>query len=216
MTVIEEKDQSSQSKTTEDLEAELEQVSKELRAQSGNKGLTQLAAVFGVLIALAAMLAVTFKLQDNNDAAQAMHNRMNGAAPAAPANMPGISGDEMSAGGGSAQADSVDAARQVNSTLGEFWVRPDKTSVPAGKIEFTVRNTGQVEHELMVERMPMKMDAPGQPNEDASQGMIEDMAPGESGKMTVNLKPGMYVLFCNVAGHYAAGQHTMLRVTGRS
>jgi uncharacterized cupredoxin-like copper-binding protein len=32
--------------------------------------------------------------------------------------------------------------------------------------------------------------------------------------MTVNLKPGMYELFCNVPGHYAMGQHTMFKVTG--
>jgi uncharacterized cupredoxin-like copper-binding protein len=32
--------------------------------------------------------------------------------------------------------------------------------------------------------------------------------------MTLNLKPGMYMLFCNVPGHYALGQHTMLKVTG--
>jgi len=25
---------------------------------------------------------------------------------------------------------------------------------------------------------------------------------------------GMYMLFCNITGHYAAGQHTVFRVTG--
>jgi uncharacterized cupredoxin-like copper-binding protein len=44
--------------------------------------------------------------------------------------------------------------------------------------------------------------------------MIEDMAPGQTGHMTVNLKPGRYMLFCNLPGHYAAGQHTMFTVTG--
>jgi uncharacterized cupredoxin-like copper-binding protein len=102
----------------------------------------------------------------------------------------------------------------VSSTLGEYYIHPNMTSVRAGKIEFSARNVGQVTHELMVERMPMKMDGPGQPNEDAAQGMIDDMGPGASGKMTLALQPGMYMLFCNLPGHYAAGQHTMLRVTG--
>jgi uncharacterized cupredoxin-like copper-binding protein len=31
--------------------------------------------------------------------------------------------------------------------------------------------------------------------------------------MTLRLHPGMYMLFCNVTGHYAAGQHTVLKVT---
>ena len=115
------------------------------------------------------------------------------------------------AGAGGASAGSMPV---VSSTLGEYYIHPNVTSVPAGKIEFTAKNVGQVTHELMVEQMPIKMDGPGQPNEDAAQGMIQDMGPGASGKMMLNLKPGMYMLFCNVTGHYAAGQHTMLRVTG--
>jgi uncharacterized cupredoxin-like copper-binding protein len=31
--------------------------------------------------------------------------------------------------------------------------------------------------------------------------------------MTLKLMPGKYMLFCNVPGHYAAGQHTVLTVT---
>ena len=46
------------------------------------------------------------------------------------------------------------------------------------------------------------------------QGMIDDMGPGQSGHMTLNLKAGTYMLFCNVPGHYAMGQHTMFKVTG--
>src|SRR5262249_8603069 len=131
-------------------------------------------------------------------------------------NMPGQMAGAMSAGaGGPAAASSgANSIPVVSSTLGEYWIHPNMTSVPAGKIEFTARNIGQVEHELMVERMPIRMDAPMQPNEDAAQGMINDMTRGESGKMTLNLKPGMYMLFCNVQGHFAAGQHTTLRVTG--
>jgi len=57
------------------------------------------------------------------------------------------------------------------------------------------------------------MDGPGRPNEEAALGMIEDMEPGESGTMTLRLTPGTYVLFCNVSGHYAAGQHMRFTVT---
>jgi uncharacterized cupredoxin-like copper-binding protein len=102
----------------------------------------------------------------------------------------------------------------VRVKLGEMWVRPQYTSVQAGKVTFVARNTGQVEHELMVERAPIAMDGPGRPTEDAAQGMIEDMEPGEGGQMTVKLEPGSYVLFCNVTGHYAAGQHVRFTVTG--
>ncbi len=196
--------------TTEDLEAELEELRREMAAKSARSGATQLAVFLAVLLGLAALVAVAFKLDDNQSASTAMHNQMRGNMPAAMG--PGGGGTASQAGAASqATAGSV---QQVTAQLGDYWVRPDVTSVPAGKVMFTAQNVGQVPHELMVERMPMKMDAPGQPNEEAAQGMIEDMEPGESGHMTLNLKPGQYMLFCNVTGHYAAGQHTMFTVTG--
>lgn len=36
-------------------------------------------------------------------------------------------------------------------------------------------------------------------------GEIADLAPGKTGKLTLNLKPGTYVLFCNQPGHYKDG-----------
>ena len=98
--------------------------------------------------------------------------------------------------------------------LGDYWVAPSVPSVRAGKVMFTATNVGKVPHELMVERMPIKFDSPMHPNEDAAQGMIADMDPGQTGRMTMRLTPGAYMLFCNVTGHYAAGQHTVFRVTG--
>lgn len=70
--------------------------------------------------------------------------------------------------------------RTIHVKLGEMWVRPDYASVKAGKVTFAATNTGQLEHELMIERMPLKMDRPGRPNEEAAQGMIEDMEPGKA------------------------------------
>ena len=86
-------------------------------------------------------------------------------------------------------------------------------TIAAGKVTFVARNIGMLKHELMIERVPLKMDGPGRPNEDSAQGMIKDMDSMQSGKMTVRLTPGTYELFCNVPGHYAAGQHTLFTVT---
>jgi uncharacterized cupredoxin-like copper-binding protein len=98
--------------------------------------------------------------------------------------------------------------------LGDYWAAPAVSSVRAGTVTFKASNVGRVPHELMVERAPIKFDAPMRPNEDAAQGMIDDMDPGRSGQMTMQLRPGTYVVFCNVNGHYAAGQHILFRVTG--
>lgn len=43
-------------------------------------------------------------------------------------------------------------------------------------------------------------------------GEIADVAPGKSGKLTLNLRPGTYVLFCNQPGHYNDGMFTKLTV----
>ena len=193
------------SETTAELEAELETLRSQVESSRKRSGTTQLAAFFALLMGIAALLGVAFKLDDNQSSVNAMHNQMGG-------NMASTMG-AVGSGGAVAQP-SGGAMAQVSADLGDYWVRPDVQSVPAGKVTFTATNVGAVPHELMVERAPIKMMGPQSPVEDAALGMIEDMAPGESGRMTVTLKPGMYMLFCNVPGHYALGQQTMLKVTG--
>ena len=43
-------------------------------------------------------------------------------------------------------------------------------------------------------------------------GEIANLAPGKTGKLTLNLKPGTYVLFCNEPGHYQDRMVTRLTV----
>ena len=43
-------------------------------------------------------------------------------------------------------------------------------------------------------------------------GSLEPGAPGAVRDLTVQLKPGRYILFCNMEGHYMAGMHTELVV----
>jgi uncharacterized cupredoxin-like copper-binding protein len=193
--------------TTEELEEELEEVRAELEAKRRSSSGWHLLALFGSVIAVAAFVAIVLGANDKQSAVSSMHNQMN--APAL------NGGGMMGAGAGTASGgSSAAAAHQVNVQLADYTVQPNTSSVPAGKVTFNATNAGQVPHELMIERMPIKMDAPNQPNEDAAQGMIDDMGPGASGSMTLNLKPGSYELFCNVPGHYAMGQHTMFKVTG--
>ena len=45
-------------------------------------------------------------------------------------------------------------------------------------------------------------------------GEVSELDPGTSGKVELDLKPGRYVLFCNVPGHYMLGMWTELTVTG--
>lgn len=43
---------------------------------------------------------------------------------------------------------------------------------------------------------------------------VKELRPRDSGSVTVDLQPGTYILYCNIAGHYVMGMWTMITVTG--
>jgi FtsP/CotA-like multicopper oxidase with cupredoxin domain len=99
----------------------------------------------------------------------------------------------------------------VNATLGDMWVKADKTTVKAGKVTFAVTNTGATMHGLAIAPAPAKM-ADGMLDESAFVAKGEDLASGASGTVTADLKPGQYELVCYIPGHYMAGQKLALTV----
>lgn len=95
--------------------------------------------------------------------------------------------------------------------LTEFKLIPVPTSAANGKIGFTVRNAGKLEHEFVIVKsnlppgkLPVKN---GRASEKGSVGEIGDIAPGTTRKKSFSLSPGKYVLLCNLKGHYQAGQY---------
>jgi nitrite reductase (NO-forming) len=100
----------------------------------------------------------------------------------------------------------------IKTELGEMFVKPAQTQIKAGKVTFIAHNGGTLPHMLMVEKTPLKMDAPGQPSESAALADTGIIQPGQTKSITVTLKKGQYELFCNVPGHYAAGQTTTVSV----
>ena len=104
------------------------------------------------------------------------------------------------------------AKADVNATLGDMWVKADKTTVKAGKVTFAVKNTGATMHGLAIAPAPAK--APAACSTRArSSAKGEDLAAGASGTLTADLKPGKYELVCYVPGHYMAGQKLAFEVT---
>lgn len=114
--------------------------------------------------------------------------------------------------GGSAPATVKAVPGAIATELGEMFVKPATTTVKAGKVTFAAKNAGVLPHMLMVEKTPIKLQAPGQPDEAAALGDTGIIQPGKSKNLTVMLKAGTYELFCNVPGHYAAGQKTTITV----
>jgi uncharacterized cupredoxin-like copper-binding protein len=97
----------------------------------------------------------------------------------------------------------------------------DQKTVPAGKVTFNVTNVSkETQHEMLVS--PVKdentvlpyVENENRVDEEASGdlGEVSELDPGKSGSLTLDLKPGLYILFCNIPGHYTAGMWTMLTV----
>jgi uncharacterized cupredoxin-like copper-binding protein len=93
-------------------------------------------------------------------------------------------------------------------------VEPDKFAVPAGMVTFKVTNaSADTVHEMLVVpiadmQTPLPYnDKENRVDEEAAHdlGEVAELDPGKSGELTIELKPGLYALLCNVPGHYGAG-----------
>ena len=97
----------------------------------------------------------------------------------------------------------------------------DQKSVPAGKVTFEVSNAAtETQHEMLIS--PIKDENVVLPfvatenrvDEEASGnlGEVSELDPGKSGALTLELKPGLYLPFCNIPGHFMAGMWTTIKV----
>jgi uncharacterized cupredoxin-like copper-binding protein len=106
-------------------------------------------------------------------------------------------------------------------SMATMGVTADPGTVPAGEVTFNVTNASKgMVHEMIV--------APVAPTETAlpydsgtmrvdeeaagALGEVEELEPGETGSLSLNLKKGTYILFCNIPGHYRMGMWTLLNV----
>ena len=100
-------------------------------------------------------------------------------------------------------------------------IKIQPTTVPAGKVVFKVTsNSKTVIHEMLVAPLSKAntalpyIEAENRADETKAGdlGEVSELDPGKSGELAIDLKPGMYVLFCNVPGHLGAGMWTTLTV----
>jgi uncharacterized cupredoxin-like copper-binding protein len=108
-------------------------------------------------------------------------------------------------------------------TVKDFSIAMERSTVESGFETFVITNKGPSIHEfvlfltdLAADKLPVEN---GQVNEESTglelEGDAEDIQPGPiTSILTANLPPGHYAVICNVRGHYLAGMHTDLTVTG--
>jgi uncharacterized cupredoxin-like copper-binding protein len=91
------------------------------------------------------------------------------------------------------------------------------TTFKAGVVTFEATNTSKdMVHEMIVavlrdpnKPLPyIKDDQRVDEEKGEHLGEVSELAPGATGALRITLKPGRYLLYCNVAGHYAMGMWT--------
>jgi uncharacterized cupredoxin-like copper-binding protein len=110
--------------------------------------------------------------------------------PAAPTTSTSATSTPAAAGGGTV-------------TLGEseFKITPKDATAKSGKVTIDVKNDGQIVHNLNVE------------GNGIAEKKTADLQPGSSGKLTVDLKPGKYEMYCSIDGHRASGMEGTITVS---
>ena len=123
---------------------------------------------------------------DNNDSGSASTP----ASTAAPTTSTAATSTPAAAGGGTV-------------TLGEseFKITPKDATAKAGKVTIDVKNDGAIVHNLNVEGNGL------------AEKKTADLQPGSSGKLTVDLKPGKYEMYCSIDGHRASGMEGTITVS---
>jgi uncharacterized cupredoxin-like copper-binding protein len=94
-------------------------------------------------------------------------------------------------------------------------------SVLHGTVKFNVTNkSGNVIHEMIFSpvadeaKLLAYIEKENRVDEENSihLGEVSELDPGKSGTLIVDVKPGKYILYCNLPGHYMAGMWTILEV----
>ena len=126
------------------------------------------------------------------------------ASSSAPSSSAATSSAEASTPASSAPATSAPAEAEsetVAVTEGEMFIQLSEDSFSAGTYTFEVTNTGNMQHDFVVE----------QDGEDVA--ATDVLRPGESTTLEVDLTPGEYVFYCSVGAHRAAGMETSVTVS---
>jgi uncharacterized cupredoxin-like copper-binding protein len=109
----------------------------------------------------------------------------------------------------------------VQVTARDFHIKVSPARVRAGDVRLIFRNKGPDTHELLIVRagrraLPLRSDGltvDEEKLEPVTVTIAEGEPPDAVRVLRLNLRPGHYELFCNMAGHYLGGMRAQLVVT---
>src|SRR5581483_8734697 len=114
---------------------------------------------------------------------------------------------------------------RIDVTMHDFKLKLSRPAVPAGRVVIHVHNRSPSTHEINLDRtdlpsgaLPLKHDGLTVDEESVALhriDSIEQLNIGESADLNVRLRPGHYVLYCNLEGHYLGGMHAAFDVASR-
>ena len=105
--------------------------------------------------------------------------------------------------------------------MAKMGINANPKSVRRGPVTFKVTNlASRIIHEVIVAKLPEGLDKLPYDEEamavkdNALQdlGSVKEIEPSRSAALTLTLKPGKYMLYCNLPGHYMAGMWTVVEV----
>jgi len=135
------------------------------------------------------------------------------------------SGSTTTAKSGGGVTVPTDKGTQVDVTVsdtkgtdGPMTMVVSTATAPAGKVTFTMKNTGTIEHEMIVIKTDtpydqLKVNADDKVSEDGSIGEISETPAGETKSVTLDMPAGKYALVCNIAKHYAMNMRAPFTTT---
>jgi len=152
-----------------------------------------------------------------------------GTASCAPATPPRTTVHVRLANMGGAMMGSIGMmGRATTAPAGMMRITTDRRSVPAGQVSLVAANVDSMTHELVIlplaagqavgtrpvgaQNRVSETGSLGEASRSCGAGAGEGIAPGSTGWVTIQLRPGRYELVCNIAGHYRAGMYTELDV----
>ncbi len=105
----------------------------------------------------------------------------------------------------------------VEAALVDYSITLSPAEVPAGRVSFAISNTGDLTHEFEVLEGNGDSITVDKGVADTSSltviDEVEDIIPGGTPTLTVDLESGVYTVLCNLPEHYERGMVTTLTVT---